>query len=104
MTTSADGGEVQPAEFVTVQVYVPAVSPEIVVPVPVPVEVVPPGVFVKVQDPVEGKPFKITLPEETVHEGCVIVPIVGADGGDGCVLIIILAEAVEIHPDELVTV
>ena len=44
MTTLADKEEVHPKALVTVKVYVPAASPEIVVLIPVPVVVVPPGV------------------------------------------------------------
>ena len=72
--------------------------------VPVPVVVVPPGVLVNVQVPVAGKPFKTTLPVDVVHVGCVIIPIVGAVGAAGCVLMTTLADAIEIHPDALVTV
>lgn len=78
---------------------VPAESPVIVVLAPVPV--IAPGF--KVQFP-EGKPFKTTLPEATVQVGCVIVPAIGADGVTGCAFITMLDDAVEIHPDELVTV
>jgi len=51
-----------------------------------------------------GNPFSVTLPVATVHEGCVIVPMVGADGVTGCALITALAEAGEVHPTEFVTV
>ena len=66
--------------------------------------VVPPGVIVKVQVPDAGKPLNITLPVETVHEGWVIVPTVGAVGVAGWALITTLADATEVHPDALVTV
>ena len=82
----------------------PGASPDIVVLVPVPVEVNPPGVLVKVQVPVAGKLFKTTLPVGTVHVGCVIVPIVGGEGAPGTVLITILDDDDEIHPDPFVTV
>jgi hypothetical protein len=51
-----------------------------VVLVPVPVVVVPPGVLVNVQVPDDGNPLKSTLPVDTEHVGCVIVPITGAEG------------------------
>ena len=75
-----------------------------VVPVPVPVEVDPPGVLVKVQVPVAGKLLKTTLPVGTAHVGCVIAPIVGGVGEAGTVLITILEDDDEIHPDPSVTV
>ena len=42
--------------------------------------IVPPGVLVNVQIPVGGKPFNTTLPVDTAHVGCVIVPTLGAAG------------------------
>jgi hypothetical protein len=75
-----------------------------VVVVPVPVEVDPPGVPVKVHAPVAGKLFKTTLPVGTVHDGCVIAPGVGGEGEGGTVLITILDDDDEIHPDPSVTV
>ena len=68
MTTLADATEVHPKTLVTVKVYVPAASPDIMVTVPVPV-VVPPGDLVKVQVPVAGKPLKTTLPVAMVQVG-----------------------------------
>jgi len=52
----------------------------------------------------EGKPFSTTLPVATAHVGCVIVPIVGADGVTSCALITTLADDREVHPAALVTV
>jgi hypothetical protein len=75
-----------------------------VVVVPDPVVVVPPGVLVKVQLPAAGKPVNITLPVETLQVGWVIVPMVGAVGVAGWVLITTLADEDEIQPEELVTV
>jgi hypothetical protein len=69
ITTFADAEEIHPDTLVTVKVYVPAVSPEIVMVVPDPDVVVPPGVLVNVHAPVAGKPFITTLPEGTVHVG-----------------------------------
>ena len=69
MTTLPDATEIHPKSLVTVKVYVPAASPDIVVVVPVPVVVVPPGVLVKVQVPEAGKPFKPTLPVATMQVG-----------------------------------
>ena len=104
ITTLPEGTEIHPEAFVTVKVYVPVASPDIVVLVPVPAVVVPPGDLVKVHEPVAGNPFKTTLPVATVQEGCVIVPTEGAVGVDGWVLITTLAEATEVHPKILVTV
>jgi hypothetical protein len=102
--TIADTGEVHPEALVTIKVYVPAVSPEIIVLVPVPAVIVPPGDLVNIQVPVEGKPFNTTLPVGTLNVGCVTVSIAGAVGVDGCVLITALVEIEEVHPDSLVTV
>ena len=82
----------------------PAGIPEIVVLVPVPVLVVPPGVLVNVQLPVAGSPFKTALPVATAQVGSVIVPTVGDVGVGGWALMTILADAVEVHPEALVTV
>ena len=51
-----------------------------------------------------GKPFNTAPPVATVHEGCVIVPTVGAAGVAGCVLITTPADAGDTHPTALVTV
>jgi hypothetical protein len=75
-----------------------------VVVVPDPVVVVPPGVLVKVQLPVAGKPPNTTLPVATEQVGWVIVPMVGALGVAGWVLITTLADEDEIQPEALVTV
>jgi len=83
---------------------VPAGRRVIVVLVPVPVVVVPPGVLVNVHVPVEGKPFRTTLPVATVQVGWVIVPTIGAAGVAGCALMTTLPDAVEVHPEALVTV
>ena len=80
ITTLADAGEIHPEALVTVKVYVPAGSNEIVELVPVPLVVVPPGDLVKVQVPVAGNPFKTTLPVAKAQVGCVIVPTDGAVG------------------------
>jgi hypothetical protein len=64
----------------------------------------PPGDPVRVQVPVDGKLLITTLPVETVHVGCEIVPIKGAGGASGIALITISDEEDEMHPDALVTV
>jgi hypothetical protein len=69
---AADDGEVQPVALVTVNVYVPGSRLEIVVLAPEPV-VTPPGVLVSVHVP-DGKPVTTSVPVETRHVGCVIVP------------------------------
>ena len=75
-----------------------------VVVVPVPVEITTPGILVIVHTPVAGNPLSTTLPDATAHVGCVIVPIAGADGEAGCVLIATLADTDDVHPAALVTV
>lgn len=67
----------------------------------VPVPAIEPGLIVQLP---AGNPFKITLPVAIVHEGCVIVPIIGATGVAGCGFITILAEAAEVHPCDTVNV
>jgi hypothetical protein len=99
MTTFAEEGEVHPAELVTVKLYVPEGSAEMVVLAPVPA--IPPGLMVQLP---AGRPLSTTLPVDTAQVGCVIVPIVGAAGAPGAAVITTLAEAAEVHPDALVTV
>jgi len=104
ITTSADGADIQLYEFVTVKVYVPGGRVGTVVLIPVPVFVTPPGVRVTVHVPVEGSPFKTTLPVETEHVGCVIVPGTGGSDTGGCALITTLADCADTQPLALVTV
>ena len=52
----------------------------------------------------EGNPFNTTLPVATVQDGCVMVPIVGVVGVDGCALMTTLPDTVELQPYALVTV
>ena len=99
ITTFADATEVQPLELVTVKLYVPAVSPEIVV-----LDVDPvtePGLIVHVP---AGKLLSMTLPVGTEHVGCVIVPTTGAEGVAGCAGITTLADNCDTQPAWLVTV
>jgi hypothetical protein len=103
ITTLEDAREIHPEELVTVKEYVPDGMPVAVVLVPVPVAVLP-GVLVNVHVPEEGNPLNAALPVPTIQVGWVIVPITGADGVTGCALMTILADAVEVHPEELVTV
>ena len=66
----------------------------------VPVPVIAPGLIVHV--PVAGSPFNTTLPVVAEHDrGWVIVPTIGAVGATGASLIIISAEARDIHPGSL---
>ena len=60
-----------------------------------------PGLIVQVP---AGNPFITTLPVAIEQVGCVIAPTVGAEGVAGCALITISADAIEVHPSELVTV
>jgi hypothetical protein len=104
ITTFPDATEVQPEALVTVKVYVPVTSPDMVVLVPIPLVVVPPGFLVKVQVPEEGNPLNTTLPVARAQVGCVNVPTMGAVGVNGCALMTTLADATEIHPKTFVTV
>ena len=103
INTFADATETHPDALVTVYVYVPAASNDIVVLVPVPVVVMPPGILVNVHVPEDGKPPKATFPVAILHVVCVIAPMIGAAGVDNEVLIITLADAGDAHPDVLVT-
>jgi hypothetical protein len=71
---------------------------EIVVVVPVPVINNPSGLLEIVQVPLPGKPLKPTLPVDIEHVGCDTVPITGAEGGAGWLIIITLTDGCEIHP------
>lgn len=104
ITIWAEAIEVHVAAFVTVYVYVPEASPEIVVVVPVPVVTVPPGDRVRVQVPAAGRPLSATLPVASAQVGWVIVPTTGAEGVTGCALIVKSAEATEVQVDAFVTV
>lgn len=61
----------------------------------------PPGLIIQF---LGGKPLKTTLPVAFVQVDCVIVPIIGVEGTDGCVFITIFADNSEIHPASFVTV
>jgi hypothetical protein len=90
ITTSVEGREIQPAEVVILNLYVPGIRFAIVVLVPVPV--IAPGLIVHI--PVAGKPFNITLPVAAAHEeGCVTVPAIGAVGATGAAFMTISADA-----------
>ena len=82
----------------------PAGRADIVELIPDPVVVTPPGVRVNVQVPLDGKPLSTTLPVDTVHVGCVTVPITGAVGVVGWVLMITFADDADIQLFALVTV
>lgn len=84
INTLADTTEVHPDSFMTAKLYVPLVSEATVVLVPVPLLVMAPGYLISVHSPDDGKPFMITLPVATSHDGCVMVPIRGAVGVTGC--------------------
>ena len=64
MVTSSDATEVQPSAFVTVKLYVPVASPEIVVSVVEPE--MAPGLIVQLP---EGNPLNSTVPVATAHVG-----------------------------------
>jgi hypothetical protein len=99
ITTLAEAGEIHPDALVTVNVYVPAASPDIVLLAVFPA--IAPGLIVQFP---AGKPLNTTLPVDTIQVGCVIVPATGAVGVKGCGLITILEEGKEIQPEAFVTV
>jgi len=80
MTTLDEAAEMHPRALVTVKLYVPWASPEMVVLDPEPVVVCPPGERVIVQSPDGGRLFRTTLPVGRAHVGWVIVPGTGATG------------------------
>jgi hypothetical protein len=104
ITILSEGGEEHPAALVTVKVHVPGVSPEIVTDVPVPVVVLPHELWVMVHVPEAGKPDNTTLPVGTEQVGCVIVPIIGAVGVSGCVLITTGSDEPDKHPEAFITI
>jgi hypothetical protein len=59
---------------------------------------------VRLHVPVAGNPLKVTLPVEFAHVGWVMVPITGADGAEGGVVITTLAEDADTHPSALATI
>jgi hypothetical protein len=63
-------------------------KPLIVVLAVPPVVVTPPGALVIVHEPL-GNPLNTTLPVGVVHVGCVMVPIVGADGSAFTVIVFV---------------
>jgi len=78
---------------------VPAVNPVIVLLAPVPD--IEPGLMVQLP---AGKPFNTTLPVETKHVGWVTVPTNGVSGVSGWSLITTFTDAVDTHPEPLVTI
>jgi hypothetical protein len=96
ITTFAVGVEVQPAPSVTVKLYVPEVSVNVVLEVK-PVD--PTGLIVQ---PPAGNPFNTTSPKAYEHVGWVIVPTIGT-GTDGA-FIVTGSEAGDIQPEEFWTV
>ena len=83
ITTLSEAAEIQLAEFVTVNVYVPSGRPVMVALVPLPDVVTEPGSRVKVHVPMEGNPVRKTPPVANVQVGCVMVPTTGAEGVAG---------------------
>lgn len=68
ITTLFEGTDVQPAAFLTLNVYVPGARPVTVLEDPVPVMVTPPGFLINVQVP-DGKPLNTTEPVGVVQVG-----------------------------------
>ena len=75
--------EEHPAELVTIKVNVPAGRLFTVAVKPEPPTDIFPGERRRVQVPLEGSPDRFTLPVETVHVGCDIVPTTGVVGLTG---------------------
>lgn len=99
MITLPVAPDVHPAAFLTVKLYVPAGSPDIVVVAVLPL--IAPGSIVQLP---AGRPESTTLPVADAHVGCVIVPTDGAEGVAGWALMTTGVEAAEIHPVEFFTV
>lgn len=91
-------------EFMTLNVYVPLISPLILQLVPVPVVLISPGFVTIIHEPDEGSPVSSTLPVERLQVGCVTAPVRGAEGNDGGWLITAFAEAADTQPAALLTV
>ena len=64
---------------------------------PVPVIVVDPTDSVTVHVPAAGNPLNAILPVATAQVGWVIVPTTGAVGVAGCILIMTLPDATDVH-------
>ena len=77
-TTVVDDGEIHPLAFVTVKLWVPTASPDIVTLLPEPD--IAPGLIIQFP---AGRPLNVTLPVATVQVGCVTVPTTGAEGVSG---------------------
>jgi hypothetical protein len=103
ITTLPEAGEIH-AATATVNVYVPAVRPEIVELIPVPVVMTPPGDLVNVQVPVAGNPFRTALPVATEHVGCVILPTTGAVGISVTLRVYVAVAAMHGDPSGLLVV
>jgi hypothetical protein len=73
-------GEVHPAVFVTVKVYIPGFNSDTVVLVPVPVKFIFPGDRVSFHVPVDGNPLKVTLPVDAAHVGWEMASTTGVEG------------------------
>jgi hypothetical protein len=69
MSTVPDNGELHPAEVVTIKLYFPASSPEIVTVFPFPDAFDPPGILLSVHVTSSGKPVRDTLPVRSEQSG-----------------------------------
>jgi hypothetical protein len=99
ITTLAEGADVQPAALVTVKLYVPGASADMIELDPFPVTA--DGLIV--QFPV-GSPLSTTLPVATAQVGWVMTPIRGVAGLAGCGLMMMFAVGADVHVASLVTV
>ena len=97
----AEDSDVQPREFITLNVYVPVATSWIVTLAPVPSISTFPGDLVRVHVPAAGNPPTIMVPVLTSQPGWVIVPIEGAEGRSGALFRVAPAEEGEVHPADV---
>lgn len=99
ITIFEEDADVQPAELVTVKLYIPGTSPEMVFEAVLPV--IPPGLIVQLP---AGSPERSTLPVGVVHVGCTGTPGTGAEGVAGWAAIVaITTDDMQVLSDALLT-
>lgn len=72
--------------------------------IPVPLVLMVPGYRVSTHPPVEGRPNRVTLPVDDMHDGGTIVPFNGGPGVGGWAFIVKFSDCGDMHPVEFVTV
>jgi hypothetical protein len=103
IVTAAEAEELQPAEFLTMNEYVPGINPLTVADPPEPEIFTPAGMLVIVQPP-PGNPERTTRPSGKAQVGSVIVPGTGGWGVTGCGFITMLDDNGDVHPPVPATV